>query len=42
MTFLSHGAGRASRRTDIVAVEYAAAHTRLIFEDERLLDQLEI
>jgi len=37
----SHGAGRINRRTDIVAIEIVGAHTRLIFEDPRLLEQLE-
>jgi hypothetical protein len=37
----SHGAGRAQRRTDVVAVEYLGAYTRVILEDARLLTQLE-
>lgn len=41
LQLLSHGAGRETRRTDIVAVEYVGAYTRLIFEDERLLTQVE-
>ena len=41
MTFHSHGAGRVDRRTDIVAIEYTEGMTRLIFEDPRMLEQLE-